>query len=485
MSATGLLPGESHAVTLIDSVAGAPHVTAVLTMEESGIIRVVVPYVRDAPEHATLQAWFDGDGVPPHLIAYGSNISAELFGCRNSGYLRFGGYPATEGHIWVDTALMDVRNFSSDKALELREVTSYVDGLLEWARLSSVEREYGSRGSMWDRENVLMYTVQASEGIVWQQDEATVSIRSTFHGAPGHGINIEDHAVLRTRFDEPRPFSDHMKEQQTFVSLLSIIFGSPIAFRRHIVRDDSLSDLSGGFEGLRSADLISRQTSAESLRPVPDARDYYYPIVRMSSLSAANLEAWRSGFDEWERVVLPISGIFRVPASSTFVENVAINAAVSIEALGEKYIPFQEGEHETYREASRTLAYAEKMRDSKVSKTTVRSCRTTTTDIYRALVSAGVDWAPFASSTVGLARAIANNYNAIKHPELGAMPDSFQTAVLSDISCGVARLNILKLIGVDLETPGVESEQLFRRANERLSGESLFVDHYGSFVSRG
>lgn len=484
MSAAGLLPGESHAVTLFYGAAGASHVTAVLTMEQSGTIRVVVPYVRDAPEHATLQGWFDGDGVPPHLIAYGSNVSAELFGCRNSGYLRFGGYPATEGHIWVETALMDVRNSSSDTSLQLREVTSYVDGLFEWAQLSSVEREYGSRGTMWDRENVLMYTVQTSEGLVWQQDKATVSIGSTFHGAVGSGINIEDHAVLRTRFDEPRPFYDHLKEQRTVVSLLSIIFGCPIAFRRHLARDVSLSDFSGGFEGLRSPDLISRQTSAESLRPVPDARDFYNPIIRMPALSAANLEAWRDGIDEWERIVLPISGIFRVPASSTFIENVAINAAVSLEALGEKYIAFQEGEHETYREASRTLAFAEKMRQSAVSKSTVSSCRTTTTDIYRALVSVGIDWSPFATSTVGLARAIANNYNGIKHPGMGAMPDSLQTAVLSDVSCGVARLSILKLIGVDLATSGVETQQLFRRAKERLSNESLIVNHDGSFVPK-
>jgi len=455
-------------------------------MEESGTIRVVVPYVRDAPEHATLQAWFDEDCVPPHLIAHGANVTLELFGCRNSGYFGVGAYAATEGHIWVETALMGAKDSEFESPLELREVSSYVDGLFEWSRLSSIKYEFGSQGEDWDRENVLRYTVQASEGLVWQQCGATTSIRSTFHGAGGRGISIEDHAVLRTRFDSPRSFDDHLKEQRAFVSLLSIVFGCPIAFRRHVARDDSLTvrNLGGGRMGLKSVDVISRQTSAESLRPVPEARDFQNPIVRMSTFTAANLEAWRDGIDEWERIVLPISGIFRVPASSTFIENVAINAAVSIEALGEKYVAFQDGEHETYRELNRTLAFAEKMRQSTVSKSTVDSCRTTTTDIYRALVSVGIDWTPFAMSTVGLARAIRNNYIDIKHPGTGVMPDSFQTAVLSDISCGVARLSILKLIGVDLEAPGVESEQLFRRAKERLSDESLIVDQDGSFVPR-
>lgn len=486
MSANGLVPGESHAVTLVDGVPNTPHVTAVLTLEKSGTIRVVVPYVRDAEEHATVQAWFDSDGVPPHLLAFGSNMRLELFGCRNSGYVRFGGYAATEGHIWVEDALMGVRTSEFDAPLQVREVTSYVDGLYEWARLSSVESEYDSQGEDWDRENLLMYTVQATEGLVWQQEGATASIRSTFQGAAGRGINIEDQAVIRTRFVEPRPFQDHLREQRAFVSLLSIIFGCPIAFRRHVARDDSLRlrNLGGGDMGMASVDVISRQTSAEHLRPVPEASDFHHPIIRMPSLTSSHLESWRDGVDEWERIVLPIAGIFRVPASSTFVENVAMNSAVSLEALGEKYIPFQDGEHDTYRKAMRNLDSAEKMRDSAVSKTTIGKCRTTTTDIYRALVSVGINWTSIAVSTVGLARAIADNYNGIKHPGMGAMPDSFQTAVLSDISCGVARLSILKLIGVDPAASGVDAYQLFRRADQRLSSESLIIDHDGNFVRR-
>lgn len=480
-----LVVGVSYPVTLVDGIEGTPHVTAVLSLTESSTIRVTVPYVHGAEEHAVVQSWFDTESVPPHLIAFGKGLSVELFGCSNSGYsAHLEGTNAAEGHIDAEEALFSTREAEFSDPLEFSELNSQVDGLFEWSQLTSVQESREADGEGWNRKNTIRYTVKSADGHEWRQNEATVSISTTFQGKSSRGICIEEDVILRTRFEAARSFRDHLIEQRKVVSLLSILYGTTISFRRHSARDETLQmrTLGGNSVGLKTAEVLSRQTLGEFSRPLPQEREFHHPIARMTSLLPDNLTSWSDRYAECERVILPIEGIFRVPASATFIENVAFNSAVSLEALG-TFIGFKSGEYETYSEGRQTQEWAEKMNSQFVSRSTSKSCMTVATNIYRAISNLELDWDAFTVSEVGLARSIADNYNTIKHPDKGAMPLSLHTRILSDVSCGVARLNALKLAGIDLEADGVNTSHLFRRALEILAAEELTINHEGQFVS--
>lgn len=472
--------------TFIDGMEDTPHVVGTLQLDDERGVRVFIPFVHGSKEFESVEGWFDGKSPPPHLSAVGNNLRIGLFGCRFSGLTSNVPHGTAEGHIDAEEAVLKERDGAFSDPLLVKEVTSEIDGLYEWARLESVTTDHSSEGAGWSLTNTLVFTVKAAQGLVWRQGDATLSVSTTFNGSSGRGINLQEKAVLHSTFDRPRTFHEHLVEQRKFVTFLSLMFGTSLSFRAHYVRDDryTTKTLGGQIMDYPSVELISRQTIREYSKPLPPKKELDHPLVRMPDIRSDSLSRWSDNYDQWERFILPISGVYRVAASVSFVENIALNSAMSLEALGAVLVGYVDGEEATYQEGKRTPEFATRMKDPKTPKKTSSRWKTVATDIYRGIKPLGLNWNQIAASEVGLARAVANNYNTLKHPSKGSFPDPLHTRLLSDISSGIVRLNALKLVTDDEDlVTGSQSTHLFRRALNIFAEERLFISENGKLVS--
>ena len=151
-------------------------------------------------------------------------------------------------------------------------------------------------------------------------------------------------------------------------------------------------------------------------------------------------------------------------------------------ALGGLPVGYVEGEEVTYQKGKNTQEFADKMKDLATSKKASSRWKTVATDIYRGIKPLGLRWDSIAQSEIGLARAIADNYNTLKHPSKGAFPDPLQTRLLSDISSAVVRLNALKLVADDPAlVTGSNATQQFQRVMEIFRDEQLLINDDGEF----
>lgn len=454
-------------VLLVDGVEGTPCVVGALTLNKGGV-RIDIPYITHKEQFKFVQDWFEGESLPDNLIVETNDLKMSLFG------LSYGGHSwnlvdgTAQGFINVEVAIMKQRDGNPFDALLVEEVRSEIDGLSEWSGLNSVITSKTSIGERRTRRNTLHYEVSGVDGLLWRQGEATLSISSSWNGKGRRGIDVEDRCLLTTKFNEPRPFVDHLVEQRKFIAFLSLIFGTAIAFRNHQIRDSRFTENTnnGTVHGYPWVELISRQTIREYATEKPSATDLRFPLIRMSNLTAETLTKWGKCYDSQRRFLLPVVGLFRFP--NTFVENTLINAAVSLEAFGKNSKGKVDGENETY------------WKDKKSEKTKI----TMSTYIFRGIKTLCLTWDGIAASEVGLAKAIANNYNDIKHPNRGEFPDSSHTQVLGQAATNIARLNALRLVASEEEYAKVDAEAIFGDLTELFELNDMFINQDGIIVSR-
>ncbi len=452
--------GQSLPVLLVDGVDDTPHLAGTLSLEERGVT-VTVPYVQGETQFEAVEGWFRQHEVPSHLFAYSNDLRMSLFGCEWAGsHERHASVSSAEGRISVEEALMGHWEGAFDEPLLIKQVRSEMDGLYEFARLTSIARDVESTGEGRTLNNKLLITVEGVDGLEWKQGNATMRIATSWSENGGEDLVVVDKATLTSTFENPRPFIEHLSEQRKFVALLSLIFGKPISFRRHIVRDENLRTrtMDGATHGYTSVELISRQTVRDYSSPY-DADDFKRPLTRMPLMTSETLTKWGESFDGWVRFLLPTTSLLRL--KNLFMENNLINAAMSFEAFGKHIVDFAEGEGVTLK------------RNGDAS---------TSTFVYRGIKTLGLGWDAVAPSEVALARGIANFYNGTKHSNSLEFPDTLQTLILSEIAVGAIRLLALHTVMTPDEYARVDLTQVFRRSFEYARQSNLRLNEEGEFV---
>jgi hypothetical protein len=442
-------------------VEDTPWVVGTLTLTERGV-RVALPYIAHEDQFKTVSEWIEGKTPPENLSVHTNDLQMSLFGLRYGGDSQNLTHGTAQGFIDVEEALMRQRDGNLHDPLLVEEVQSEIDGLIEWSRLSSVTSTFNSTGEGRTLRNTINYTLDGVEGLSWKQGDATLTISNSWQTRRSRGIQIDDRGVLVSTFDEPRPFKDHLAEQRKLVALLSLIFGTTIAFRNHQIRDSRFAQkaMDGTVHGFPHVELISRQTVRDYASEKPSDEDLRFPLIRMSDLTPETLKKWGESYESLARFLLPVVGLLRV--RNLFVENAVINATMSLEAFGKDIVTLVDGEKVTYW----------------------RNRPTTATYILRGIKTLSLPWESIAASEVGLARAIANNYNSIKHPDRGDFPDSFHTQILGQIATGIARLNTLKLVASEGEYVKVDTETIFRNPIELFKLNNLFIGADGVIGDR-
>lgn len=460
--------GDSLAGLLVDGVEETPYAGATLKLVSPGGVRVEVPYISydETGQFRQVQEWFDTMTPPPNMLLYTEDGPASLFATRWQGHSERLGNSVSLGTLAPEETVLAIRDGALADPLKVARAQSKLDGLNTWlgATAIEVERETDDVGRLQKYQLQLRGTEVAS----WNQGGAKMTLRSdwrvTQHDDGYSRVRrVHDDFVLDSKFfDGPRPFFDHMTEQKKVANLLVFLYSRPIAFREHKVRDERfVARLNGGrIYNAPYVELISRRTIRDRDLPIPTTGELGWPLAGFAQLGSEALETWAKIYERWQRFILPAAGA--LSRRGAFVEDFVLSTSLSLEAAGHM-IGERDGEAATYNH---------------------RHLPTTATWIYRCLHLLGVAWGDYIHSVVGLARAIANNYNDVKHFDRGEFPSFEETELVVTVNRLVVRLLALHLTGKgdELLKPYRDDERELWRAKERFEAyKRRIVDDRGTW----
>lgn len=453
---------------LVDGVEDSPYLGDLLTLDPTRGVRVQFPFIeydRTGQFKAT-DEWLRGRDASPGMVFHSDRGAVSLFRCTVTQTARhWGGGRVPTATVTAREAVVGVRRGNLDDPLLVRALRSYSDGLSEWTgfRASDWEPKLNEHG----RIKSITATVETVEEFSWTQGEARMTLTTHWAGRSGRpGIHVDEWVTLTSDFGESRPVEDHLAAHRKFRSLLVLIFGRGLYFRKHEVKDEAFTPATpaDGEPQLSLLDwqhLVSRSTVREHSNPTPDSnllrRD---GLVGLSDVEVSGLERWADLPDEWKRVIDPTLGLLmREPPT---VEDVVVSTNLSLEAAGH-LLPPAPNEEETRAGGTRP---------------------TTATWVLRCLARTGLNFSAFADSTVGLARAVANNYNGIKHFDRGESPDLVQTWLIGQVSLLTTRVVALR----ELETDSAllsdfAASELARDLSSDFNREHLRIGNEGKFYS--
>ncbi|MER5870551.1 hypothetical protein [Streptomyces sp. NPDC002044] len=453
--------GDSLAGLLVDGKRDTPFVVATLTYSEARGIRIEVPYVHGAQtrQFDEPDTWFDTASPPRNLgfVTRGGTIS--LFGCRYSGHSMTFGHGYSIGLITPESVVLHSAGEDLASELKVARLKSEIDGIAEWSQLRSLR--YAPESDESGRLTRFTITAESPAKLSWTQGDATLTIANnweTFRSGPG--MLVSEWGSLESEFADPRPISDHLAEQRKFVSLLTLVFGHAMRFRRHSVYDQRFTDtdLNGRSMGHSHYGLISSLTYRDHSQPLPAPKDFSDAIASISDIGMDGLSSWNSIYREWKRAIGPAVSTLSRPGGE--VESLVMNAAISLEAAG-NLIGTVSGEQETHNKGKPT----------------------TTTFIFRCLAHSGLDFSRVCDSLPGLARAVSINYNTIKHFDRGEFPRASESYFASEVS--LLAIRVLAAKQTKIGTPSTANFTSRKKLDDLESicrSHDIFVDSAGAFV---
>ncbi|MGW0968319.1 ApeA N-terminal domain 1-containing protein [Streptomyces sp. NPDC002516] len=410
--------GDSFAGLLIDHEEETPYVVATLTYDAERGLRLEVPYIHhsEVEQFKSAESWFETATPPENLTFVTKDGIISLFGCHYSGHtMNFGqGYAA--GYITPDEGILASREGDAKAALAVSELQSELDGLAEWTRFRAIkhDRESNEEG----RIKKVVVTAESVESLTWNQGEAEMNLTTSWStAAESSSFQVTERVTLKSYFANSRPALDHIKEQRKVAALLKMNFGRPLYFRRHETRDDLFPDraLNGDHKGKSFQEYFGKRTFRDFSQPALTKKELGEPIFYLAQAGGEGLTHWNDHYEQWKRFINPAVSVLSRPRAA--LEDVVVNASMSIEAAGNLLGPAT-GEEVTYS----------------------RGRPTTATYAFRVINKLGLDFDGISESTVGMARAMANNYNTIKHFDRGEFPDPLETYLISHVAMISVRL---------------------------------------------
>lgn len=462
--------GDSISGLLVDGVDGTPYVGATIRMTKDKGVTVEVPYLPDrgVQQFDHVQAWFDSRTPPHNMLMLTPTGSISLFDIAWSGHSETWGATRTSlGTLKPELAVLGHRDPPLVDALVMKELHSWLDGLNEWSHLTSVRTERETNEDA--RVQSVTMTLEADAGLTWRQGNATMTVRAGWmQSSERNGYErkntVHDNVAISSTFETgPAPFWDHFVEQRKVANLMVFLFGRPLSFRKHRLRDDLFARRAnnGHVYSTPLTHLVSRHTYREQAVEVPTAKQLGRPIAYLSDIRTDGLEVWSQKYAAWHRFIVPSVSV--LGRANAFIEDVILSTSMSMEAAG-GIIGERPGERETWSRGGRPRP-------------------TTATYVYRCLDVLNVRWPEGVNNMTGLSRAIADTYNDVKHYDRGDFPGHEESYVVSEISQMIVRLLAIHVTGRgdDLLTTYRESDQ-FYKIKQTLDAYRLSVVESGQWV---
>lgn len=461
MATSGFSVGDSLAGLIVDGVDETPYVAGTLSYEERRGIRLAIPFIHSYSPNQfdAVKKWFREGSVPLNLLLITDKGTFSLYGCRNAGSSIRGGSGLSTGYVAPSEVVYTGRDGDFEDALTVSEMRSQIDGLKEWTGFSAAKLTFVADDR--NRANKVTVDVESGDSLTWRQGAATMTLSLHWEtDQPEPGFRVREWVCLTTSFADPRPCSEHLAEQRKMIALLTLMFGNPVRFRRHEIRDSRFNSkvLTGKIVDVPFFEVVVEETASDFSRPLPEGRKLRQPLVTASEVKPESLERWAEQYSKWSRVIQPTVGT--ITRTESYVEDHVVNSSMSLEAAGH-LIGKVTGEKETYSPWGK---------------------KTTATYVFRCLAAIGLDWSEAAESVVGLAKAVANNYNGIKHFDRGEFPPTEHTYLISRVAVLIVRLLAVGRLDPSLELVNRCGERgQFTELKREFKERNLYVNAEGKF----
>lgn len=421
--ANTLGPEDVRVGRLFDGVDDTvPDQAATLTFDEKHGAELAIPYYYEQdggpnPQYVKTREWFDmNKGTLPKTLLFEDNKGyVTLTGTMSGGY---SGLDRIVGRVKAQAAIFErPRNYKDE--YPVREFISNIDGLRDFARFSPVqhEQEPGENGRY--RTTVVLNT---NESVEWETAGFKYTIQSNvaWHGTPGRSFVIDDSSpYISTVSESGAVIADHFSAHWAVRALLSLVFGHNLAWRSHRLRDDEfpLWMMDGSDRGAHSVEVQMYGTVAQHRDPVPKENAFAFSLFRLGDIGAEGMRKWIELYaDEvFKQAVQPAAEV--VNGASRFLEPQLMMLAISLDRFG--YYRFNDKRRRPMHD-----------------------------HIVKCLEAANLDW-PEIGSRIGIAKAISNVNNDLKHPDRESYPDTDILAGVKELAEVIARAQLFDLLGVD------------------------------------
>ncbi|WP_454116901.1 ApeA N-terminal domain 1-containing protein [Microbacterium aurum] len=440
-----LAPGDVRVGHISDGIDEGPVQSGTLTFDEEGGAQLLVAYLRDelgdeAPQFARTSTWFrfTDDSKPPATLLFFDSRGIVTLVDNRLGGAALGSYPL--GRIRPQVLIFQrPRTFKEE--YRVRDFKSTIDGLEAFAgfrpiSFDTVSSEGGYRTTI---------AIEPSELIEWEACGFHYVIRANvaWTGQEGRSFELVDsQPYVQTTNEAGATPHDHLAAQWSVRALLTLIYGTKLAWRSHQLRDDEFPMwmLSGDAHDPHFVDVHLAGTVKQHRWPKPETASLRSPSVRLADLGSGGMRKWVELYaDEvFERAVQPAVEV--INGATSFLEPQLMMLAISLDRFGH----FRHGD-------GRRRAMWE--------------------NIEKCLIDAQLDW-PEIGSRRGIAMAISNINNDLKHPDRERYPETTELAGAVYLSKIIVRAQLFDLLGLPDTL-----RQGFLRSNDARNAVDVFVRH--------
>lgn len=411
-----LSPGEVRVGQLF--VAGArdeePTQSAALIFDERHGATLLVPYVRGEPQFGATEKWFRSSSTPPCVVFADDKGVVTLLGVR--WHAQSGSTMAT-GRLVATVAIFGQPTHIKDE-YKVTKFRSSIDGLSGFSDFCPVRYEFPGPGEP--------VTLSFDEGELrnWRSAGFTYTLKPhvTQSGTEGRQFEAQSTASLVTSKARGASPREHLRAQWAIRDLLLLAHGQKLAWRSHHVVDDQfpLLTLDGKAHGAEPAETHFAGTVREHSWPKPSSTGLAFPALSLRSIGTRGLKKWTDLYSNelFRRAVQPAAEVINGAAS--FLEPQMMMLASSLDYFG--YFRFGD-----------------------------RGKRRMHESILKCLDDLALDW-PEIGSRGGIASAITQLNNDLKHPDRERRPSSEELTCMVTLATVIARAQPLDLLHTNAET---------------------------------
>lgn len=429
---------------LVDGYDDTQYLPCTLTVGDFGKIDIEVSFPYIEPFNLSSSGeylWVNGKPIPNRMSFLHSGGAVELFG------IQFTGSSNSFGAAKTDRITCDVAFALEGEVPQLdSEIPTFIalrQTFFAPEAITHVSPHYLEFGTKDDPSSPLRTVAIPGIKEVWQWssediDHSITLVQSSNH-EPGR-TEIKTRLEFQSNVKDPRDFQTLHSEQQKFVALMQIVCDKQIPL---VTPTALLPNLDAPiYQNLRSGRVRTSLIRESAERDVK-------PCISTATISQESLVQWYEKYPKYFRAISALSSL--LPRIEIDAEERMINSFIALETIG--HISFRLDFGGRWEKTDKYVA-----------------------ECLRIL---GVQSIAFASSIKGFSKALANNYNGIKHPRASTFPDVTSTFVFGLLAQGIARASLIKqTLGIEVAWVNM-SEVLLAHAIAR--SEKMNIDDEGNF----
>lgn len=438
-------PGDVRVGHISDGIDDGPVQSGTLTSDDDGNAELLVAYLYDPPgdqepQFARTSTWFRfaDDSKPPKTLLFFDSRGIVTLVDNRLGDASLGSYPL--GRLRPQVLIFQrPRTFKEE--YRVRDFKSTIDGLEAFAGFRPISFETvpnvdGYRTTI---------AIEPSERIEWEACGFHYVIRANaaWTGREGRSFElIDSRPYVQTTNEAGATPHDHLAAQWSIRALLTLVFGVKLLWRSHQLRDDEFPMwmLSGDAHDPHFVDVQLAGTVKQHRGPEPETASLHFPLVRLADLGGEGMRKWVELYadEDFERAVQPAVEV--INGATSFLEPQLMMLAISLDRFG----------HFRHRDRRRRAMWE---------------------NIEKCLIDAQLDW-PEIGSRRGIAMAISNINNDLKHPDREQYPETTELAGAVLLSKIIVRAQLFDLLGLPDAL-----RQSFLGSNDARNAVDVFVRH--------